>query len=231
VKRWLFNSAAGVSLLLFLGVAVLWLHSEFYLGRCNVRLLRQSLQIQMAYGQTIVEVTRHLPEDPPRWFRWPYLSREAVIRRSAASSRTSVGRGQPSGGEIFETNLARTDFRFIGFGIGISSDKREIERAVQILTSQYKFSRRTTTAPTTVEALDGMRLGYAIHRVVFPLWFVALCSCALPARWLFVSRRRRVRRAAGLCPTCGYDLRASPSRCPECGTEVLVKEDIAQQAE
>jgi hypothetical protein len=30
--------------------------------------------------------------------------------------------------------------------------------------------------------------------------------------------RRRRRLGPGLCPTCGYDVRATPGQCPECGT-------------
>ena len=52
-----------------------------------------------------------------------------------------------------------------------------------------------------------------------PLWVPAAAFAILPLAQLRRRVRHRRRRATGLCPECGYDLRGSPDRrCPECGT-------------
>jgi hypothetical protein len=51
-----------------------------------------------------------------------------------------------------------------------------------------------------------------------PVWCVLFL--VLPIAAARQHRRRRHARRIGLCSHCGYDLRATPDRCPECGTAV-----------
>src|SRR5688500_10583425 len=60
------------------------------------------------------------------------------------------------------------------------------------------------------------------HLFSAPFWLVmSLCPTPLAigaARLALSARRRRRRQMRGCCTHCGYDLRASTTRCPECGT-------------
>jgi hypothetical protein len=61
---------------------------------------------------------------------------------------------------------------------------------------------------------------YDQKNLILPHWLVAVFFFTLGLPFILRMRnylrwRNRLRR--GRCPGCGFDLRASPERCPECG--------------
>lgn len=55
-------------------------------------------------------------------------------------------------------------------------------------------------------------------RLVIPSWFVFFLTAGFPASWAFWMYRNR--HVEGRCDQCGYDLRCSTTRCPECGSAI-----------
>jgi hypothetical protein len=87
---------------------------------------------------------------------------------------------------------------------------------------------RSEQAPS----FSGGRAARAMYRtVVVPHWSVMLLTAALPLARLpdaLAALRRTGRAARSQCVRCGYDLRATPGRCPECGHVTSAPQDIVE---
>ena len=76
------------------------------------------------------------------------------------------------------------------------------------------FRARTWSMPGSREHPTNYAGFRSLRFPIWLLWPVVLSPFLV--KW-FLSARRRRPRAAGYCRACGYDLRATPDRCPECG--------------
>ncbi len=98
--------------------------------------------------------------------------------------------------------------------------------------SRWSFAHGATVRPLS-EAMSieggiwfptwqsGKLSGETMTTVVLPLWITSAFFGAIFAfSYLLPLHRRRKRKKIGLCVKCGYDLRGSNDRCPECGTGI-----------
>ena len=57
-----------------------------------------------------------------------------------------------------------------------------------------------------------------IRALRMPYWLFIILFILVPMARVYVQWKRARAMQRSLCTHCGYDLRATPDRCPECGT-------------
>jgi hypothetical protein len=97
--------------------------------------------------------------------------------------------------------------RVVRFRADGSSVTQLVSARGALSVAHYRVDR--SAGGTRMRLLDGT--------VLVPYPFAAIVFAALPVVWITAWIQRRRRPVPGLCPKCGYDLRATPERCPECG--------------
>ena len=94
---------------------------------------------------------------------------------------------------------------------GFTNGQQFRYRALGFEIASYRPVPRSTWVPGVPSAGERYWLAHVPH------WFAVSALATPPALWTWRRWRRRRARRRGLCPSCGYDLRATPGRCPECG--------------
>ena len=79
------------------------------------------------------------------------------------------------------------------------------------------FAKANVTADFV---MDGMTGTMGVWLLAVPHWALTIVFGIAPLWWGLRERRRRRRLRMNLCGKCGYNLTATPQRCPECGTPV-----------
>jgi hypothetical protein len=191
LRRWMLNALAVLSLLLCIATVALWARSEHQLD-CFIRNISPGLpsDSQPAYLLfTGPGVVDLAKEDPAQWNNIEWDGPELQFWSGPRSSPPIVS---PDGKMTIYLDAPPwkpPTHEFAGFGWEGSA-----------------VAMGPNLTPTT-------------WRISLPLWFFALALSVFPLSRIVSMTGHVRRRRAGFCAGCGYDLRATPDRCPECGTE------------
>jgi hypothetical protein len=142
------------------------------------------------------------------------------------------------------TNARDRPIRFDSYRIPPDADYAALHRAGSVQWETLGFTRIKTTpmirvtvtaqtGPVTIAVpAGGTMLPYGrgtagvlvpwlesmtYDALIVPFWSLALLAMVYPALRGHRVVRGMLRARRGQCIACGYDLRASPQRCPECG--------------
>ena len=119
---------------------------------------------------------------------------------------------------------------YVGRGAGGPADVAYIRGSVAFPRSNYTYTNDIPGETSINWELSGFgwHEKWQLHdyrqiKWIAPFWGIFLATAALPVAWTLRFRSRLRARRIGLCRICGYDLRATPDRCPEFGAVAASK--------
>lgn len=189
--RTLFTILSAVSLLLCVGTCVLWVRSYW----CTEMIGTWN---QVIVNGTVVEACRGVVSSQGAVGVAAYQSEQGATECAKMQGAVPVAfsrRGWIANAPAYPVEL-RDDASLLGFF----------------------YARQTIGSPPEYKLEENR------HFVRIPYWFIVLLFAVAPALRPYDRLRQQLRRRReimrGPCTTCGYDLRASPERCPECGAAI-----------
>lgn len=125
-------------------------------------------------------------------------------------------------------NLMRLEHPIYGGKVFFIHDGRRVDRAFDGIATPGE-EKESQILPYGLLEWDRLRRNgvqtCTVISICYQHWVIMIvCLCPLffmAAIRLRLRHRRLYRHRHGLCPSCGYDMRASSERCPECGVTRL----------
>jgi hypothetical protein len=201
MKRRLFNLAAAVSLGMMLAIVALWVRSYFV----SDTLLRVKVE--------------PFPFPPTRSEYAAGCSRGRFYVLIDRWRDLTFKTGDPDGIRLRSNEMSGAQL-LVGRGTPLpkppaAADPRAWMAARTKLLDDWAMAgtRSQSSNPSAVRYPD---LGE--RRLIVPIYLAAMIFAVLPTIAAVGAWRAHRRVPHGRCAICGYDLRATPERCPECGT-------------